>query len=92
MSSTEGSSDRLFVAVFAALAAVYVLPLLLFRLLPSQDLPNHFAIVATLVRRGPDWNTLFEDRLALAPYSGFYWLSTALARFLGAEIAGTAAG
>jgi hypothetical protein len=82
--------DRLFAVTFASLAALYLLPLLLVGLLPSQDLPNHFAIVATLARRGPDWERWFENRLAFAPYAGFYLLCIPMAKLVGAEASGRA--
>ena len=73
-----------------AFAVLFTAPVWLFDRLPMQDLPNHLAITATLAAQGSTggWHDVFENRLALKPYSGYTWATLLIGRLVGIELAG----
>lgn len=88
--SLSPAKVRIFWGLWIALTLFHTLPVLLFEHLPMQDLPNHLAMIATLLRKNtdPSWGEHFVDRLKIQPQATFYFVGWILSKQLGVMAAG----
>lgn len=77
---------NVFPYAFVFLLILYLLPVILCKKLPCQDVPNHLAIIHALATENvtPGWQLHFENNLQAAPYSTYYWLTLPLAKLFDA--------
>ncbi len=78
---------RLAWALVAALALACGLPVLAVRYAPLQDLPSHL-LIASILSDPAKFRGAFQADLGFAPYSAYYAIVAALARFLPLVLAG----